>query len=288
MLRLILPMLLLALPVFAQMPVRMVTLQEVRRLAASQAPNVAIAHARSEVVHAQADQALAGFWPSLTGQIGWAGVQGATQSSSTGQFDSAAYSTSAPLLRVGWTGNPVAAWADAATTAQRALAASADTAVQARLAESEAAQRWFALAFAAARREVFAVAMTDAQALLALARTLSRLGVRPEDDIARAEAELALTQQDQLAAERDERTTAIQLAVLLRIDPALPLQAAPTATVAATTTQEQNDAWQHRPERTAALARMAAIEAEKRAAELTVLLQQSVPLFRKVGWVPIR
>lgn len=197
---------------------RTLSLSEVLDLAPKNSYAARRAQAVAAIGYGERDEARSWFAPSVTAGLGLWRVDGATQSSSTGEFGTATYSTANPYLRVGYALNPVASYYELAASSARADALDA----RARVAESDVRllviDQYFAVARANANRKVADQALADDRELQRIAEVLERGGTGRGDDVARAKSAVARAEQNVVNAERAHTAASIALATTLDLD----------------------------------------------------------------------
>ncbi|MBI2375705.1 MAG: TolC family protein [Deltaproteobacteria bacterium] len=197
---------------------RSIGLDEVRGLV-ERSFEVRRARARASVGSGQATEAVWRIFPTVSGQLGLTRVDGATQSSSTGELDSALYTTASPYARLSYGANAAEAIYGAISAARRESALEKGVESARRLFSERTADQFYDLVQAHENVRVAELAVREAAELLRIAEVLDRQGQARGDDAARARSELAGAEQNHLRAVRTHHQASIRLATSVDLEP---------------------------------------------------------------------
>ncbi len=275
-------------PAAAETGSRTISLAEALELAALRSFPVRHARAAEAVAASEERAARWRLAPSLGAAAGMTGVDGATQSSSTGELDRARFTTAHPHVRLWYETNPIAAGFGLQAARRRTLATTENVNAARRAAREAAAHGYWNLVEAHARTAIAERTLTEASEIERITEILERQGQARGDDLARARSQHAQAQETRLVAERAYREASIGLARSLALEPTVPLvpswpgPSGPLRPISADSRRPIEAALDRRPELKAAVSARAGLEAEGSAGWAAVL-GPKVSLFYEEG-----
>jgi len=250
----------------------MISLDEVLRLADGGNLELRRAGAGTRVAEGRAREAKLKWLPELQASAGFSTTDGRVQGS-FGDFRDVQFQSTEPFGRMSYELNPAEVLFRARAADRRAAQAQAHTHAVRSTTLTQAALGYYDLLFARAALAVALRARDDGRELARIAELLVRRGSGRGDEVQRARAELARTQQHVVGAQHRLTTTSIRLAGLLDLNPAVQLIPAESAPTEVTLVKATDDvaalvqrALRARPEPRQAKDRLSALRADRHAA----------------------
>ena len=198
-----------------------VDLPTVVRVAMARNIDIQEAQQRIAAARGEFEASIGMIFPSLTPNITSLGIQGAV--STPGGFAVQAFNHVIPLAVIQWIINPGQVAYDVIASKRRLEASEQQDEAVLQETTRTAAVQYYDVVLAQAQVAAAQQAIHDSQELLRINRLRLKAGTGLPVDVLRAEAELAVRQQNLLAALNGFYNTSVALAVTLHLDPTVML-----------------------------------------------------------------